>query len=105
MYFSSVEVSFDERIALELDALDQLGTVESPESERQMISFQKSQLNGGNEEDNSQQLQNAFDKSIDVRRVEPVVEQPEQCQALDCDEIRIMIKVLGSKVCKFLNLF
>lgn len=95
--FSTNEVSFDERIALELDALDHLGTVESPVAERQSTPFQGPQPDGGDEEDDNQHK--AFDKVADVQRVEPIVERPEQAQIVDCDEVRIMIKVLGPKVC------
>lgn len=82
-------MSFDERIALELDALDHLGTVESPVSERQIITFQLPQTEGNyDEEDNNQckafEIQHA--ENVDHRRV------------MDCDEVRIMIKVLGAKV-------
>lgn len=90
-------MSFDERIALELDALDHLDTVESPVAERQSIPFQGSQPDGGDEEDNNHQK--AFDRAVDVQRVEPIIERPEQTQIVDCDEVRIMIKVLGPKVC------
>lgn len=97
--FSTNEVSFDERIALELDALDHLGTVESPVAERQSTPFQGSQPDVGDEEDDNQHK--AFDKVADVQRVEPIVERPEQARIVDCDEVRIMIKVLGPKVCTF----
>lgn len=83
-------MSFDERIALELDALDHLGTVESPVSERQIITFPKLLTDSGGDEEDDNHC-NAFDvqqtENIDHRRV------------MDCDEVRIMIKVLGTKVC------
>lgn len=96
--FSPSEVSFDERIALELDALDQLGTVESPVAERQMIAFHKPQSEGcaSNDEDNIQQK--VSNKSGESQRVEKIADRPENCQVVDCDEVRIMIKVLGNKV-------
>lgn len=79
---SANEVSFDERIALELDALDQLGTVESPVAERQMIIFQN--------------IQQVYDGD-EGAQVDTVAKQPAH-EDVDCDEVRIMIKVLGSKV-------
>lgn len=89
------EVSFDERIALELDALDQLGTDESPVAERQIIAFQRQQSEGnGCDVDNDDQ-QKTLSKS-DIRRKENLFDQ----RVLDCDEVRIMIKVLGPKVCE-----
>lgn len=78
-------MSFDERIALELDALDQLGTVESPVSERQIITFQL-HTEGGGDEDQCKAFEIQYAENADYR------------QALDCDEVRIMIKVLGAKV-------
>lgn len=97
--FSPKEVTFDERIALELDALDQLGTVESPVAERQMIAFHKPQPENspGNIENNDQLK--ASNKSDESQRVEKMSDRPENCQVVDCDEVRIMIKVLGNKVC------
>lgn len=92
LVFSSNEVSFDERIALELDALDNLDTAESPVAECQKISFQRPQLDDGDKEDDVQHV--LFDRAADV---EPAVECLEQ-QDVDCDEVRIMIKVLGPKV-------
>lgn len=86
---SSPEVSFDERIALELDALDHLGTVESPIAELQAMAFQRSQSNGGSDEFDNNQHKAFNDRVIDVRRTEDI---------MDCDEVRIMIKVLGAKV-------
>lgn len=95
LVFSVTEVSFDERIALELDALDQLGTVESPVVEQPMISFQRQQLDGSNfDVDDNNDQQQTLSRS-DVRRKENLFDR----QVLDCDEVRIMIKVLGSKVC------
>ncbi|VVC45669.1 Hypothetical protein CINCED_3A018950 [Cinara cedri] len=92
---TATEVSFDERIALELDALDQLGTVESPVAERQMIAFQRQQSDGNccDVEDDDDQSK-TFNRS-DVRGKENIMDQ----RVLDCDEVRIMIKVLGPKVC------
>lgn len=90
--YSVAEVSFDERIALELDALDQLGEVESPVAERQAIAFQKpKQEVVAGEKDCDQR------KAFDVRRTESVV-TADYRRVLDCDEVRIMIKVLGPKV-------
>lgn len=86
-------MSFDERIALELDALDHLDIAESPVAECQNISFQRPQLDDGDEEDDVQHV--LFDRAADV---EPAVECLEQHQDVDCDEVRIMIKVLGPKV-------
>lgn len=89
------EVSFDERIALELDALDQLGTVESPVIEQPMMSFQRQQSDGSSfDVDDNNDQQQTLSRS-DVRRKE----NPFDRQVLDCDEVRIMIKVLGPKVC------
>jgi len=85
-------VSFDERIALELDALDQLGAVESPVAERQAHTFPVLLEPGCDEEENCEQ-QKTFDRGVDV------VDRPQHGRGLDCDEVRIMIKVLGSKVC------
>lgn len=85
------EVSFDERIALELDALDQLGAVESPVSERQVHTFPVMQEPGCDEEENCEQRK-TFDRGADVEG------RPEHGRGLDCDEVRIMIKVLGTKV-------
>lgn len=84
---------------MELDALDQLGTVESPVAERQMIAFHTPQpeCTAGNGEDNNQQ--NVSNKSSESQRVEKITQRPENCQVVDCDEVRIMIKVLGNKVC------
>lgn len=89
-------MSFDERIALELDALDQLGTVESPVAERQIITFQKPISNADIVEENNDQ-QRVFNKT-DTLCAENIVDKQESCQVLDCDEVRIMIKVLGPKV-------
>lgn len=82
-------MSFDERIALELDALDHLGTVESPVSEQQMLTFQlpHTEENYVDEDDNQC---NAFE----IQHAENV----DHHQVMDCDEVRIMIKVLGAKV-------
>lgn len=92
MVFSTTEVSFDERIALELDALDQLGAVESPVAERQAHTFPVMLEPGCDEEENFEQ-QKTFDRGVDV------VDRSEHGRGLDCDEVRIMIKVLGTKVC------
>lgn len=86
-------MSFDERIALELDALDQLGAVESPVAERQMHTFPVMQEQPGCDEEENCEQRNTFDRSPDV------IDQPEYGRGLDCDEVRIMIKVLGTKVC------
>jgi len=87
-------VSFDERIALELDALDQLGTVESPEAERQVHTFPAMHEPSCDEEESCEQ-DKTFDSGADV------VDRQEHSRDLDCDEVRIMIKVLGTKVCIF----
>lgn len=81
-----------------MDALDQLGTVESPVAERQTINFQKPVLNIDITEEDVDQ-KNAFDKS-EIHCTENVDRQ-ELRNVLDCDEVRIMIKVLGPKVCFF----
>ncbi|XP_060843490.1 activated Cdc42 kinase-like isoform X3 [Rhopalosiphum padi] len=86
------EVSFDERIALELDALDQLGAVESPVAERQVHSFPVMHEPGCDEEENCEQRKTFDSKVADVES------RPEHGRGLDCDEVRIMIKVLGTKV-------
>lgn len=88
-------MSFDERIALELDALDQLGAVESPVSERQVHTFPVMQEPGCDEEENCEQRK-TFDRGADVEG------RPEHGRGLDCDEVRIMIKVLGTKVCIYI---
>jgi len=93
--FSTPEVSFDERIALELDALDQLGAVESPVSERQVHTFPVMQEPGCSEDENCEQRK-TFDRGADVES------RPEHGRGLDCDEVRIMIKVLGTKVCIYI---
>lgn len=90
--FSAPEVSFDERIALELDALDQLGAVESPVAERQVHSFPVMHEPGCDEEENCEQRKTFDSKVADVES------RPEHGRGLDCDEVRIMIKVLGTKV-------
>lgn len=79
---------------MELDALDQLGTVESPVAERQIITFQKPVLNIDIIEENKQRIS----KIKDTRCTKNIVDRQESCQVLDCDEVRIMIKVLGPKV-------
>lgn len=98
MILSSNEVSFDERIALELDALDQLGAVDSPVAEHQSITFQRPQQNiSENVDEKNDEHKKSFEKTIEVRGVDNVLNRPEH-KNLDCDEVRIMIKVLGSKV-------
>jgi len=93
LVFSTTEVSFDERIALELDALDQLGAVESPEAERQTHTFPVMLEPGCDREEH-------FEQRTDRAGVVDVVDRPEHhSRGLDCDEVRIMIKVLGTKVC------
>ncbi|XP_025423425.1 activated Cdc42 kinase-like isoform X3 [Sipha flava] len=95
----SNEVSFDERIALELDALDQLGAVESPIAEHQIITFQRPQPNVSEDGDEkNDEHQKLFEKNNEIRRVDNVLNQLEHHKDLDCDEVRIMIKVLGPKV-------
>lgn len=86
-------MTFDERIALELDALDHLDTAESPVAECQTITFDRPQPDGDGENDVQHGL---LDKAADVESDN--VEHPEQSQVEDCDEVRIMIKVLGPKV-------
>lgn len=90
-------MSFDERIALELDALDQLGTVESPVAECQIITFQRPQPKVSEDGDEkNHEHQKVFEKNNEVQIVDNVLNQNHK--DLDCDEVRIMIKVLGSKV-------
>lgn len=92
-------MSFDERIALELDALDQLGAVESPVAERQIITFQRPQQNVSDDGDEkNDEHQKALELNNEVRKVDNVPNRPEHHNNLDCDEVRIMIKVLGPKV-------
>jgi len=86
------EVSFDERIALELDALDQLGAVESPVAERQVHTFPVMHEPSCDEEENCEQRKTFDSRGADVES------RPEHSRGLDCDEVRIMIKVLGTKV-------
>lgn len=88
-------MSFDERIALELDALDQLGEVESPVAERQTVAYQRSQSGNSDKSNGDQGI--SFDRN-ETLQMEDVVDRLEP-KVLDCDEVRIMIKVLGSKVC------
>lgn len=88
-------MSFDERIALELDALDQLGEVESPVAERQTVGFRRSQSGNSDKINDSQEI--PFNRN-ETLQMEDVVDRLEP-KVLDCDEVRIMIKVLGSKVC------
>jgi ferritin-like metal-binding protein YciE len=84
---------------LELDALDQLGAVESPIAEHQIITFQRPQPNVSEDGDEkNDEHQKLFEKNNEIRRVDNVLNQLEHHKDLDCDEVRIMIKVLGPKV-------
>lgn len=67
-------------------------------AERQMIAFPKPQSEGCASNDGDNNQQKAFNKSSESQRVEKIVDRPENCQVVDCDEVRIMIKVLGNKV-------
>lgn len=82
--FISTEVSFDERIALELDALDHLDIVESPVAEQPMIIFQK--------------LKDEHNVSPSNEDHKNISEQHFEENSIESDEVRIMIKVLGPKV-------
>jgi len=79
---------------LELDALDHLGTIESPVAEQQVISFQRPQSNRGSIEEDNDQHKVVNDRGINIRQIEDIMDH----RVMDCDEVRIMIKVLGTKV-------
>lgn len=61
----------------------------------QVIVFQRSQSNGGGDEEDNEQRKAFNTKCIDIRRTEDIIDPR---RVMDCDEVRIMIKVLGAKV-------
>jgi len=64
-------------------------------TEQQVIVFQRSQSNGGGDEEDNDQRKAFNDRCVDVRQTEDIMDPR---GVMDRDEVRIMIKVLGAKV-------